>query len=208
MRGLAVSVATILAAVVSVSCGGSSSNGGGTPAAQTTTVTVTQPPTPTAAPVLTPAPSAGVVYTQSVSVTKALFPQVSGKYLECDQGVDSIASCPFSARLKAQIAVYSANYHRICPQGCPGGLLLLRQQCGGFNAETVSTPQNQSIGIAMLTGNSCLGGSGTETMYVQVVIDNGQPVADDIWCNDGDPKYGMYNADPNATGGLKCAPFS
>ena len=157
---------------------------------------------------LTPAPSAGVTFTQSMSVTKALFPQVSGKYVECDQGVDSIASCPFSARLKAQIATYSINYHRICPQGCPGGLLLLRQQCGGFGGETVSTPQNQSIGIAMLTGNSCLGGSGNETMYVQVVIENGQPLADDIWCNNGDPKYGMYNSDPNATGGLKCAPFS
>ena len=77
-------------------------------------------------------------------------------------------------------------------------------RCGGFPNESVSTPQNQAIGIVMLSGNTCVGAN--ETMYVSVVIENGQPLADDVMCNQGDPQYGMYNSDPNATGGNPCGP--
>lgn len=165
--------------------------------------------TATPAAVATPTPTqAAVTFTQSIAVSKALFPLVNGKYLECDQGqsYSNISSCPLDARLKAQIATYGANYQQQCAQGCGGALLFLRQQCGGFTNETVNTPQNQSIGIVTLTGNSCMGNV-SEVMYVQVVIENGQPLADDVMCNAGDPKYGMYNADPHAVSGNPCAPF-
>jgi hypothetical protein len=141
---------------------------------------------------------------QAVAVAKALFPLVQGQYLECDQGFDHISQCPFDARLRQQIAVYAANYGKECPSGCGGALLLLRQQCGGFPHEQLSTPANPAIAIVMLTGNSCMGNG--QTMYVSVVIESGQPLADDVYCNVGDPRYGMYNSDPTATSGLACAP--
>ena len=173
------------------------------PAASTeSTRTVTE--TPAATPTATPSPAAAT-FTRSIAVGKALFQQVNGKYLECDSTPDAILACPFDARLKAQVLAYAATKQRLCPQGC-GGTLLLRQQCGGFTGETVNTPRNESIGIVTLTGNSCLGNV-SQIMYVQVVIENGQPLADDVMCNVGDPKYGMYNTATDATGGNPCAPF-
>lgn len=199
MRGLGIPLTVVFVVLVVAACGGSPS------ATTTTTRTVTETPAPTATPTPTPAT---VTFARSIAVGKALFPQVNGKYLECDQGLDNITACPFDARLRAQIQTYAANYHRLCPQGCGGALLLLRQQCGGFTSETVTTPQNQAIAIVMLSGNSCVSTSGTQTMYVSVVIENGQPLADDVMCAMGDPKYGMYNTDPNATSGNPCPPFS
>jgi hypothetical protein len=70
----------------------------------------------------------------------------------------------------------------------------------------VTTPQNPAIAIATLSGNDCLGAS--QTMYVVVIVENGTAVADDVQCNVGDPKYGMYNPDPNATSGKPCAATS
>ncbi|MGH7749351.1 MAG: hypothetical protein ACREQ5_31980, partial [Candidatus Dormibacteria bacterium] len=197
MRGRQIPLLAVFVALGVAACGGSSNT---TPAAEATR-TVTETPAATATPASTPA---AVTFTQSIAVGKALFPQVSGKYLECDATPDAILACPFDARLRAQVEAYAANKQRLCPQGCGGALLLLRQQCGGFTSETVNTPQNESIGIVMLTGNSCLGNV-SEIMYVQVVIENGVPLADDVMCNVGDPKYGMYNANTGATGGNPCA---
>ena len=198
MRRVGIPLAAVFVVLVVAACGGSPST-----TATETTRTVTETPVATATPAPTPA---AVTFTQSIAVGKTLFPQVNGKYLECDSTPDAILACPFDARLKAQVLTYAANKQRLCPQGCGGALLLLRQQCGGFTGETVNTPQNESIGIVTLTGNSCLGNV-SQIMYVQVVIENGQPVADDVMCNVGDPKYGMYNANTDATGGNPCAPF-
>lgn len=201
MRGVRLSLSAAAIMLVAAACGGSSN---ATPTSVTeTTRTVTATPAATATPAQTPS---AVTFTQSIAVGKALFPQINGKYLECDSSPDGILACPFDARLKAQVLSYAANKQALCPQGCAGALLLLRQQCGGFTNETVNTPQNQSIGIVTLTGNSCLGNV-SQVMYVQVVIENGQPLADDVMCNVGDPKYGMYNTNTNATGGNPCAPF-
>ena len=198
MRGAGIALAAVVGVLLVAACGGSPDT-----ASTQTTRTVTETPAATAT--ATPTPAA-VTFTQSIAVGKALFPQVNGKYLECDQGAYNVSACPIDARLKAQIATYAANYQRLCAQGCGGALLLLRQQCGGFTGETVNTPQNESIAIVTLTGNSCLGNV-SQVMYVQVVIENGQPLADDVMCNVGDPKYGMYNTNSNATGGIPCAPF-
>ena len=198
MRGAVIPLAAALVVLIVAACGASP-----TTATTETTRTVTETPAAIATPAPTPAT---VTFTQSIAVGKALFPQVNGKYLECDSTPDAILACPFDARLKAQVLTYAATKQRPCPQGCGGALLLLRQQCGGFTRETVNTPQNESIGIVTLTGNSCLG-SVSQVMYVQVVIENGQPLADDVMCNMGDPKYGMYNTATDATGGNPCAPF-
>ena len=200
MRGVGIPLAAVFVVLVVAACGASPST-----SSTVTTQTVTETPAATATPSPTPA---AVTFTQSIAVGKALFPLVNGKYLECVQGAYNVSSCPIDARLKAQIATYAANYQRLCSQGCGGALLLLRQQCGGFTSETVTTPQNQAIAIVLLSGNSCVSTSGTQTMYVSVVIENGQPVADDVMCAMGDPKYGMYNSDPNATSGNPCPAFS
>ena len=204
MNGVRALVAAAFCALAIAACGGGATSTATATAAATSVSTST--PATTAA--LTATPQASVTFMQSIAVGKALFPVVNGKYLECDASPDAILACPFDARLKAQVLTYAANKQRLCPQGCGGALLLLRQQCGGFSNETVSTPQNQAIAIVMLSGNTCVSTSGTQTMYVSVVIENGQPLADDVMCAMGDPKYGMYNSDPNATGGNPCAPFS
>jgi len=136
---------------------------------------------------------------QSIAVAKAIFPMASaGGYLECDNGASDIASCPFSARLKAEIARYASNYKTQCPSGCGGALLVIRDQCGPFPDEQVTTAQNPAVAVVALTGDTTCRGV-NKTFYVSVIMENGIPVADDIDCNVADRQYGMYNSNPNAT---------
>jgi len=160
-------------------------------------------PSPTAAATLPAIPTPD----QSIAVGKALFPEAfNGGFLECDAitgaGFD-VSNCPMSSRLKAEVAHYAANYHAACPQGCGGALLIIRDQCGSFPAEDVTTAPNPAVAIVKLSGDTTCRGV-PKTFYVDVVIENGQAVADDIDCNIGDAKYGMYNPDPKATGPPPC----
>jgi hypothetical protein len=170
----------------------------------TPTVAATAPGIPSSA---TPEVSeTSVTAAQSIAVAKGLFPLAQGQYAECDQGFDQIAACPFDTRLRQQIAVYAANYARQCPSGCGGAYPLLRQQCGPFPHEQVLPGANAFSAVVTLTGNTCLGAAWT--MDVTVVIEGGRPLADDVYCNADDRQYGMYDADPDATGGLPCAPVA
>jgi len=193
-------------AMVMVACGSggaTSSSATVTPAA-TATPAATPTPVATATPAAAPPPAASTATaSQSTAVAEALFPIANGQYGECDQGLDQTSNCPFDTRLSQQIALYATNYHRLCPSGCGGAYLLLRQQCGPFPQEHVSVATNPAIAIVALNGNTCLGG--TWTMYVSVVVEQGRPLADDVYCQADDSKYGMYNPDPNATSGLPCA---
>src|SRR5205807_7023537 len=129
---------------------------------------------------------------QSVAVGRTLFPEAfKGGFLECDAitgaGFD-VTNCPMSTRLKAEVAHYAANYHALCPQGCGGALLIIRDQCGSFPDEQVSTAPNPAIAIVKLSGDTTCRGV-AKTFYVTALIENGQAVADDIDCNVGDAKY-------------------
>jgi hypothetical protein len=81
---------------------------------------------------------------------------------------------------------------------------LLGGQCGIFANESITTANNPAIAIVALTGQECMGSN--ETMYVPVIVESGQPLADDVECNAGDPQYGMYTLGPSATGQTRCAP--
>jgi hypothetical protein len=128
-----------------------------------------------------------------------------GGYSECDLSLDATAACPFDVRLRSQVATYAANWQRLYPQGSGGGAsLLLRGQCGIFANENITAAQNPAVAIVRLTGQLC--GGADQTMYVSVVVESGQPLADDVECNAGDPQHGLYNSDSNAVTGDACAP--
>ena len=160
-----------------------------------TITTITAPPSQSSA--LLPTPQ------QSLVVGQAVFPAVTGGYLECDHGSGQVDGCPLSRRLTAEIAHYASNYAAQCPGGCGGALLFIRDQCGPFPSEAVQNVQNGSIAMVNLSGDtSCRGVD--KTFYVSVIIENGKPVADDVYCNIGDSQYGMYNPDPSATYPVPC----
>jgi hypothetical protein len=190
-----------LSALVVAACGSN------TPAPR---LTAHASPRPSAsAPVVTPPPTLPAIPTadQSAAVGRALFPEAfKGGFLECDAitgaGFD-VTNCPMSTRLKAEVAHYAANYHTQCPRGCGGALLIIRDQCGSFPDEQVTTAPNPAIAIVKLSGDTTCRGV-AKTFYVTVRVESGQAVADDIDCNVGDAKYGMYNPDPKATGPPPC----
>jgi ABC-type nitrate/sulfonate/bicarbonate transport system permease component len=84
--------------------------------ASTTANTSLAPNAPTARPTpsvtTSPVSALTVTATQSIAVAKALFPLSStmGGYTECDQDVTQTAACPFDARLRSQVAIYTANW--------------------------------------------------------------------------------------------------
>lgn len=171
-------------------------------AANTSTATAMTTATPTAIAALT------VTAAQSVAVAEALFPwsTTMGGYTECDTSLDSTegwSACPFDARLRNQVAIYAANWQQLCPQGCVGGAGLFLGQCPTFANRSITTGANPAVAIVMLTGQVC--GISEQLMYVSVVLEGGQPLADDVECNAQEPQYGMYNSDPNAIGGDGCA---
>jgi hypothetical protein len=154
----------------------------------------------------TVAPALSVTAAQSIAVAKALFPLSSteGGYTECGD-VTHTAACPFDARLRSQVAIFAANWQRICPNGCGGGGgLLLGGQCGIFANESITTADKPAMAIVALTGQIC--GGSNQTMYVPVITESGLPLADDVECNAADPQHGMYTLGPSATGQIRCAP--
>ena len=135
---------------------------GSTPAATTPSATASAVGSPsstpglaTSSPAVVSTPAASPAATQplpptpdqSSSVAKAIFPAVSGGYLECDNGAAHATACPISSRLAAQLALYASNYAAQCAAGCGGALLFIRDQCGPFPTEDVSNVQNGAIAL-------------------------------------------------------------
>jgi hypothetical protein len=172
-----------------------------------TTSAASSTPTARSAPTATPTAVTALTATaaQSIGVAKALFPLGSGGYTECDGDVTHTAACPFDARLRSQVAMYAANWQRACPNGCGGGGgLLIGGQCAIFANESITTAVNPAMAIVALAGQICDGHN--QTMYVPVIVENGLPLADDVECNAGDPKYGLYTLSLSTTSQIRCAP--
>lgn len=171
-------------------------------------VTTQKPTVKRAVPTAPPTPAPPATSDQGVAVGRAIFPVAfDGGYLECDaiaaSGYDT-TNCPMSARLLGRIARYAANYHQQCPQGCDSALPIIRDRCGSFPNEQVTTGATPAIVVVQLSGDATCRGV-AKTFFVSVIIENGAAVADDIDCNKADPKYGMYNPDPKATVPRPCA---
>jgi hypothetical protein len=157
-------------------------------------------------PAATPIPVATPTSDQIIAVGKALFPyhQSLGGYGPCNASF-AVDHCPLSARLLAQVAVYAANYQRVCPQGCRLQGLMVRMPCTSWTSESVTVPPGfaglaHPEAIIDLSGGSC----DEMVYYAPLITENNQLVADDVWCGDEDPAYGMYNSNVNAIAGQTC----
>jgi hypothetical protein len=155
------------------------------------------PSLPTAAPTAAPSPDPTPTSAQVVAAGGAVFPYLRspGGYSACNRAY-AISRCPFSARLRTQIAVYAAA----CPQGCAGAGLISRMQCQSWTRETVSE-STYLIAAVALSGGNCP----TTTYYIPVVMENQRVVADDVWCGQEATAFGMYNYTAGARGGLACS---
>lgn len=120
-------------------------------------------------------------------------------YIACNRSY-SVSRCPFSARLRTQLAGYAGNAAGTCPQGCTTSGLISRVQCGSWSHESVTESIYLVASIA-LSGGAC----SAMTYYIPVVMENNRVVADDVWCGQEAVAFGMYNYSANATGGLSCS---